>query len=196
MEERDNHFDYDCSNEPWPEDILRTGQEAHGLENTDPEFLDPAAGDFRLRDGSPCRDRGLVIDGFTQGYSGPAPDIGAYDGEELVEGPPFQTLVPPDGLGFEERPRVTRHRVSDRELRLFFSWPLDAASLALEAVHLAADGARCRIESVELETSGREVVILAAREIEGALQLWLDPLPLGDNGQPATHWASTIETLY
>lgn len=46
---------------------------------SDPLFVDPAAGDFRLQAGSPLVDLGIPIDGLWGGYEGAAPDIGAYE---------------------------------------------------------------------------------------------------------------------
>ena len=44
-----------------------------------PDFVDTAAYDFRLRRESPCIDKGQVIDDITDGYTGTVPDIGAYE---------------------------------------------------------------------------------------------------------------------
>ncbi len=80
-----------------------TGQEAHGL-YVDPQFVetpglgeipwqgfwedeignyplvpDAKVGDLRLGSDSPLIDRGLVIRGFNEDYSGEAPDIGAFE---------------------------------------------------------------------------------------------------------------------
>jgi hypothetical protein len=79
-----------------------TGQETHGL-YADPQFMDAAdagkyaspgldttlastillkdakSGDLRLRDGSPCIDRGVVIRGINEDFRGKAPDIGAFE---------------------------------------------------------------------------------------------------------------------
>ena len=42
-------------------------------------FVDPGNMDFRPKQGSPLIDAGRVIPGFTDGYKGKAPDIGAYE---------------------------------------------------------------------------------------------------------------------
>jgi hypothetical protein len=53
---------------------------------TDPLFVNAATPDFHLQAGSPCINAGLAIVGINDGYSGSAPDIGAYetDGETLA----------------------------------------------------------------------------------------------------------------
>lgn len=46
--------------------------------SSDP-FINAAAGDFRLRSGTTPVDYGRVIPGITDGYLGPAPDVGAFE---------------------------------------------------------------------------------------------------------------------
>ena len=48
-------------------------------ETTDPKFLDPASGDYRLQSSSPAVDFGQVRSPYTNGYTGTAPDAGAYE---------------------------------------------------------------------------------------------------------------------
>lgn len=51
----------------------------NNLTTSDPRFVDSANGNFQLQSGSPAIDQGIVISGFTDGYVGSAPDIGAYE---------------------------------------------------------------------------------------------------------------------
>ena len=55
-----------------------TGQEMNGID-ADPLFTNMSTGDLTLQSGSPCIDHGVVIPGINDGYSGSAPDIGAYE---------------------------------------------------------------------------------------------------------------------
>ncbi len=49
------------------------------LPGTDPLFVDPAHNNYQLQPGSPAIGSGIAIPPYTNGYSGDAPDIGAYD---------------------------------------------------------------------------------------------------------------------
>ena len=70
------------------------GQAPEGLEwqrnydGPEPGFVDVEHRNFRLSNGSPCRDAGQEEPEFTEGYSGERPDIGAYEsgGEDWVPG--------------------------------------------------------------------------------------------------------------
>jgi uncharacterized protein (TIGR03437 family) len=46
---------------------------------TDPQFVDPTNNNYQLKPTSPAIGAGIVIPPYTNGYSGSAPDIGAYD---------------------------------------------------------------------------------------------------------------------
>jgi uncharacterized protein (TIGR03437 family) len=47
--------------------------------NINPQFVDPANHNYQLKPTSPAIAAGLIIPPYTNGFSGPAPDIGAYD---------------------------------------------------------------------------------------------------------------------
>jgi uncharacterized protein (TIGR03437 family) len=49
------------------------------LPGTDPQFVDPVNNNYQLLPTSPALAAGLIIPPYTNGYSGSAPDIGAYD---------------------------------------------------------------------------------------------------------------------
>jgi hypothetical protein len=47
-------------------------------EDADKQF-ETSINDLRLKSGTPALDAGAVIPGFNEGYSGKAPDLGAYE---------------------------------------------------------------------------------------------------------------------
>ena len=75
-------------------DVLQAGtaQELHGLA-VDPGFVNPAGGDLGLSAGSPLIDRGLALPGVNDGFSGQAPDLGAFERASGADRP-----TPPAGL--------------------------------------------------------------------------------------------------
>jgi hypothetical protein len=186
-----NAFDYDFSNQPWQSHLLDKGQEANGIVAPDPGWTDPANGDYRLQADSVCVDAGTVIPGFTQSYDGSAPDIGAYEGDKLVEGPPFYIRIPPGGLGYVEKPRITRHRVSGNQLTLFWSWALDPATVQNDQIIIRADGREVTVTSHRIEAPYRELELTTDQNLEGAdLEIKFNTFPIGDNGATATLWGS------
>jgi len=58
-----------------------TGQEMNGLDK-EPGFVDPQEGNYSLAPGDDLIDAGLCIAGINDGYSGNAPDMGAFEFEE------------------------------------------------------------------------------------------------------------------
>ncbi len=56
----------------------RTGQEQNGLDIM-PEFMNAAAGDYRPAAGALFIDRGVVLPGINDNFSGSAPDMGAFE---------------------------------------------------------------------------------------------------------------------
>lgn len=188
-----NEFDYDSTVHSWPSDLTRYGHEKHGLEKTKPGFRAPEKNDYRLATNSPLIDKGKLLPDLVAHYRGKAPDIGAFEGGEPMIGPAFEIAQPPGGLGFKERPRVTQHRVTGSTLVLHFSWPL-AGTVAPSDITLRANGHPVTVTSAKLDKRKYELTLATnASTLEKAvLQLRFDKLPKGTNGQPATHWGSTI----
>ncbi|MBI3934880.1 MAG: hypothetical protein HY316_09310 [Acidobacteria bacterium] len=49
------------------------------LAGTDPQFVNPAQNDYQLKPTSPAIDAGVALPPYTDGFTGRAPDIGAYE---------------------------------------------------------------------------------------------------------------------
>lgn len=66
-------------------------------------FVDPENGDFRPKKGSRLIDAGRVVEGFTDGHAGTAPDLGAYEfGEDWRAGADWA----PEDDGYELAVRI------------------------------------------------------------------------------------------
>ena len=64
-----------------------TGLECNGHDNP-PGLVNPGGGDFSLLSSSPNIDKGAVIPGINDGFSGSAPDIGVFESASVVVDPP------------------------------------------------------------------------------------------------------------
>jgi hypothetical protein len=193
----DNSFDHDCSNVPFPSILLSAGHEKNGIV-ADPLFRDPLAMDFRLKENSPCIDKGKKDERLIPSFLGEAPDIGAYEGEHRVEGPAFRYMDPELEVPFIEHPRITRVKANGKKIELCFSMPMDAQSLegtgfllrdgeqeyVLTNKILSKDGYTLSLSGTEAS----EFVKMERRNISLQLSRW----PLGKNGQALSSWASEI----
>ncbi len=70
--------------------VVEGGYDGRGIIDEDPGFVDPDAGDFRLREDSPCINRGDRFPMYNDA-DGSRNDIGAYGGNDLLFG--FETSI-------------------------------------------------------------------------------------------------------
>ena len=63
------------SDKPWN---IGTGFKGNVVTDN-PDFVDAIHGDFQLKGNSPAIDKGVIIKGITDGYTGKAPDAGAFE---------------------------------------------------------------------------------------------------------------------
>ena len=197
----DNHFDYDCSNVPFPRLLTGNGFEKNGLVG-DPLFRDPMGNDFRLKENSPCIDRGVMNGELIMGYSGDGPDIGAYDNGELIQGPPFRYMSPEREVPFEEMPRITRHRTDGDIIKVWFSVPLSERSVKSTDFKIATGGKILDLKATGLSEDGHCLTLstgentkLSANDLKGStgeMELLFSKWPKGKNGMPVTSWASSV----
>ncbi len=189
---KDNHFDYDCSNVPFPALLTRQGFEEHGLV-ADPLFMDPYNNDFHLQANSPCLDKGTPSEGLIMAYQGKAPDMGAYDNGKLIEGPPFRFVTPEAEVPYREMPRITRYTLEDHHLTLWYSVPLDPTS-ARATRFILKDGSRqIDLKLEEHSSDGYSLTFSFEGETDPTISsILVSDWPLGENGKACTSWASAI----
>jgi len=188
----DNHFDYDCSNVPFPALLTGQGFEKNGLV-ADPLFKNPHKNDFRLQTGSPCIDRGTHKEDLIADFEGKGPDIGAYDNGKLIEGPAFRYVESRERIPFLEMPRMTRYRIEGNKLTLWFSVPLDKAGLASLEFGLSDGQNSTLLEFEDMCSDDYGVVLSAKKELkQPSAFLTLSGYPSGKNGKALTGWASVL----
>ena len=187
-----NLFDNDFSNVPFPALLTKQGFEKHGVV-ADPLFIDPYNNDFRLQDNSPCKDRGTPAEGLIMGFLGEAPDVGAYDNGELIEGPPFRFVSPEVEIPFSEMPRITRYSLEDHHLTLWYSSPLDRASVSSTLFRLEDGYRTIDLKLKEHSSDGYSLKFTFEGEPNPAtLAILVSNWPVGENGMASTFWASAI----
>ncbi|MBS1566049.1 MAG: glycoside hydrolase family 88 protein, partial [Bacteroidetes bacterium] len=197
LPDKTNDFDYDMSNRPWSATMRTAGFEKHG-KIADPLYDD--AHSLTLSKKSPAIDAGKIMSfpelGWKQTYKGKAPDIGAYDNRELVDGPPFRFRMPPGAaFSYKERPRIVRYKKAGNTLTLWFSAPLNPATVHASAIHIVENGSDIAVRKCSFPHNPYELVM----EMEGAafidFAIAFDTLPVGSNGQPVTYWASALRMI-
>jgi hypothetical protein len=190
-------FDYDISNKNWPDNFIKNKQEIHG-KIADIKYVDPLNQDLRLLESSPGIDAGKINSfpelNWKQSYSGNAPDVGAYENGNLVEGPPFRFRIPPGiDLNYKEKPRIVRHNVDGKNLLLFFSDKLDKSSVDKDKIEVYQGSKKINVEFVSITNDNYKIVIQTDKELDSdKLSISFKELPVGLNGERATYWASTI----
>ncbi|WP_043586009.1 right-handed parallel beta-helix repeat-containing protein [Geminisphaera colitermitum] len=196
---QDCQFDHDISSAPFQPDVSAAGYETHGIAATDPKFVDPARNDYRTAPDSAARDAGKIIDGFTLWHTGRAPDAGAYDGDQPVYGPPFLYREPPGGALYKERPRIVRIFARDTTLAVFFSTPLEPASLTPKTIQLKAGTTPLTVRSARFPLADQTQAVLLELDALPADATQLDitfaTLPRGLNGESGTMWAADTRVV-
>lgn len=192
-------FDYDCINQDWPANIYDHQQEKNGLKFTDAQFMDGLKGDFRLKAESPCIDAAKVLHlpefDWTQSFEGKAPDIGAYEGTQLVDGPAFRFIPSPEGAFYKERPRISRHKLSGQGLKIYFSAAIDPKSISKDHLQLYQNGNLLSIDRITFSKHNYELLVHIQERLDiQALSIYFDQKPVGKNGLELTYWGSTLAT--
>ena len=192
-------FDFDISNKTWPLNISNKSQEKSGLVG-DVQYVSSKTFDLRLKPTSPAIDKGTRISlpefGWVQSYQGTAPDIGAYEGGDLQEGPPFRfRTLPGMSFAYAEKPRIVRSRLTGSTLSLSFSDAIDPSTVSAAAILLSQSGTVLRVGGVSLADDNfrMNLEIAPGRALdERAMTVAFTPLPKGMNGENVTLWATTL----
>jgi hypothetical protein len=194
-------FDFDISNKTWPLNISNRGQEKSGVVD-DVQYVSSKSFDLRLKSTSPAIDRGTTMYlpefGWKQAFQGSAPDIGAYEGGDLQEGPPFRfRTLPGMRVAYSEKPRIVRSHLTGNTLSLNFSMALDPSTVSTTAILLSQSGTPLRAAGVSLAEDNfrMNIEIEPGRALdERAITVAFNPLPKGMNGETATLWAAALGT--
>ncbi len=186
------HFDHDISNLPFTKSLVDAGQEKNGFV-ADPLFKEPRHGNFKLSSSSPAIDNGKIvtIGDWSSRFSGKAPDIGAFEGDKWLKGPPFKFRP----TGYEERPRIVDWDFRADNLEIFFSVPMKENKRL--AVHLEIKGNSfssqdCALRMYSLKCKFPQPNLITVNKISKIL---LPTKLTAKNGKKITLWASPSEKL-
>ncbi len=187
------NYDYDCSNKAFSTILLNNGQEENGVVS-DPRFANPNTFDLRLQGDSPCIDAGGFLSipelNWTSIYEGTAPDIGAFDENEPIQGPFFRTDTLALAIPVLEHPRITQHRSTNDSNYLSFSYPIDETTISGNITVFGENHESMLITDFVSMDNGYSIgfqsrfPVLRAT-ITGPLQ--------GINGLRATNWANAAD---
>ena len=192
-----NAFENDLSNKPWPQSLVEHNMEQQG-KIADVRYVNSAKGDLHINSNSPAKDAGRIMSfpelGWTQAYKGKAPDIGAYENNDLVEGPPFRFRLPDSAkFSYKERPRIVRYRAEGKKLFIYFSDQINTSSVTPLTILLGSHGRRIAVFDASFPNSKYELVIETKTKIDPAtIAIGFQSLPRGMNGMPVTYWASVL----
>lgn len=184
---KNNYFGNDCANIPFPDRVAQTSK--HPSIVTDPMFVDGAYGNFLLKEGSPCKNAGILPDDIPVYYTGDKLDIGAYDDGKLVEGPVFRHVNPGVEMPEREKPRIVKHKVEDNTLKLWFSCPLKKSTVKAENFMLND----IRFQHFSLLEDNCLLVLTAGKTLPiSNIYLSIIEKPQSEDGDDVTYWASSI----
>jgi hypothetical protein len=189
-------FDHDISNKQWSQTMIKANWEKNGI-IADPKFVNVFKRDLHLMASSPAIDAGKRMQfpelGWQQSFVGKGVDIGAYENNELVEGPAFR-FRKPEGAMFDyiETPRIVRYKTNKKTLHLFFSDKMEAASLNTGNIVVYKGNKAMRTVRVELNRDAYELIIETNSDLQKEISIQFVHPPVSAAGAPFTNWASVI----
>ncbi len=193
-----DEFDYDISNMQWPSNIINNKQETHG-KVCDVKYIYPKKNKLMLQPDSPAIDAGKIISfkefDWTQSYHGSAPDIGAYENGNLVEGPAFRFIVAPGSkISYKEKPRIVRYQIDENKIVLYFSDEIDKATVNKNSVQFYKGEKKLSISSISFPKNNYQMIVEVKSILKkGDLSVAFNLTPRGLNGELATYWASGLK---
>lgn len=188
---KNNVFENDCANIPFPAKVAATSPNKSIL--ADPMFVDGKYGNFLLKEGSPCIDAGIIPQDIGLGFTGDKIDIGAFDNGVLVEGPAFRYADPGPEMPEQEKPRIVRHKIEGTNLKLWLSYPLDAASIDAQQFVVHQNNKSYHFDTYSLDSSGCVLVLNSNGQLPTEnISVSIGKKPIGLNGEQMVLWASTI----
>ncbi len=122
---------------------------SNNLSEGDPQYADAEANNFQLKPGSPARDRGTPVRGITDGFTGTAPDIGAFEADGATWKVGHDFANPPDAeyqvLDTDYKDLMVNgsmdlNRISDPTINSMHGWTRTHAKTA-QPTYDHADGA-------------------------------------------------------
>lgn len=154
-------------------------------------FVDGAYGNFLLRDGSPCKDTGMIPDDISIYHTGNKLDIGAYDDGKLVEGPVFRYVNPGVEMSDREKPRIVKHKIENNTLKLWFSYPLNEQTVNAGSFMLND----ITFQHFTLQEENCLLILTADKELPwNNIYLSVIDKPKSIDSENITLWASSIPT--
>lgn len=184
---KNNSFGNDCANVPFPDKVAWTSK--YPSITADPMFVDGAYGNFLLREGSPCKNAGIIPEDISIYYTGNKLDIGAYDDGKLVEGPVFRYVNPGAEMPEREKPRIVKHKIENNILKLWFSYPLDEHTVKAGSFMLND----IRFQRFSLQEDNCLLILMADKVLPlSNIYLSVIEKPQSIDGDDVTLWASSI----
>ena len=190
-----NIFDYDCSNLAFPEWFIEEGYEKNGIVEN-PDFNDPLQGDFTLKNTSPCINNGMINPELIPFYNGDSPDMGAYEGENMIFGKPFTYMKEAVSVDFIEHPRICRYRIDGSFITFWFTVPVSFESIESCNFKLITDNSNENLVwNKKLSGDYFAVFSLENPPTTKDFQLVLSKPLIGKNGAKLTSWASEVPVI-
>lgn len=180
------YFDHDCSNLPFPNLVAENGGEKHSI-IADPLFIDGAKGNFILQENSPCIDKGTNYDNLLNSYKGNAPDIGALENGQLIDGPAFKHMK---SKFYEEHSRIVKYKIEGNTLQCWFSTPLIPETIKSKNFRIIANSKKYKVKKAWLADDNYKLNLEIKKDIPDNFFLQIKDLPSGINNLPATLWGA------